>query len=606
MSCSTVIKEVTQTDRTPASSIDYNAFRQKFFNAAHSSDPTFYLDGPYELDKEVVGRIYGGLSPYKFGTFTLSVDRSMGSPTDSVWIREAHYKLGDGNKVGMRLLPVVDIENRRDPYPPIGKTSDGKEIRGSEIVDEHLRKEYYGGTVNETNKDAPIFGLIAYYHPEKHKGDFKYMASNSNLKTENGMTHLGVYIGNGQTRNSPQNYHDNKWEVAASYGPGYPANIYSVKFKDVPPKVFNTNMLVTIRMMNEINGGPIFPGDYKFDHFRTVNLGETLAVLRAWVDNNWKRRSDDDKAHFESLQDNESYYTYCAEHMTIILNIALNLPQNEQGYTETYGRTNGPKLWKKAKMSYEKMFGEIPKVEYFKPLWKRLGYVKPTSARKTGTSLAWPPETTADLVANFISQYTRFVDVGPVLTTAAIMGFKDEVLKRMGVTTRTYLKHAIPIITEVFRHHGYYLSGKGDISDNKSYFGYLAMSKKGLAKVLKDLPPLAQQQFIAQMIGPLENQNAMKMTLRKKLEKNVAYNLFRIAIKNNIKKARAEKIKVAVDDQEWDKYVQFYSPPAIVHRVINGLHPYNKYIQITPVGTAIDAKEVIYNPNVSGIREYKE
>ena len=29
-----------------------------------------------------------------------------------------------------------------------------------------------------------------------------------NLKTENGITHLGAYIGNGNTRNAPYSYHN--------------------------------------------------------------------------------------------------------------------------------------------------------------------------------------------------------------------------------------------------------------------------------------------------------------------------------------------------------------------------------------------------------------
>lgn len=44
--------------------------------------------------------------------------------------------------------------------------------------------------------------------------------------------------------------------------------------------------------------------------------------------------------------------------------------------------------------------------------------------------------------------------------------------------------------------------------------------------------------------------------------------------------------------------VQFYSPPAITHRIAAGMHPGNPRVTIREVATALDGAEVILKPAV--------
>src|SRR5690606_30742192 len=121
-------------------------------------------------------------------------------------------------QVGIRPIPIVDRNagyDRNNPladYPKVGRTADGIEVQGSSLLDAYLRQQWG----MDPNGRDPIFALIVYHHPENYEGELTEAGlkalTGSLLKTENGMTHMGVYIGDGQTRNSPFNYHSMIWQ----------------------------------------------------------------------------------------------------------------------------------------------------------------------------------------------------------------------------------------------------------------------------------------------------------------------------------------------------------------------------------------------------------
>ncbi len=469
--------------------------------ATLATNPTYYrgdwiIEGPWSFEPDAVKSHYN-VPVGRFGTFQILMPdgKSAMDPDEKQEsiLRELHYRIcsndaildpltsvsGVHNQVprcteengralgwGVRPIPIVD----RGDEPVTMKSPDGKSektIVGSEVLDQFLRESFYAKskTKVESLKNGPIFAIIAYHHPENPVANFLSLGDPQFLKTENSITHLGAYIGDGQTRNSPVFYHDFKWSVR-----GYPSLAYTVQYKgSATQEIFNENAKIALQLLNELNEGPNFPGDYKFDHFRSVNLKETLAFYRAWIDPTWIRKEvDETKPFLQVLKENDLFATYCAEHITIALNVALNVPQNQKGYEEIWG-TDGIQLWSLAQKRWateRALDGQaieaaplagIPEGDhFFKPLWKVEGIKNPTEAIAIGKSLAWEPESTAHILRDFLTQYANWTIVNPVLTTAIITGFAPNVKERTGTDESRVLALAEPVLERMYIHYAAY------------------------------------------------------------------------------------------------------------------------------------------------------
>ncbi|MBL6989063.1 MAG: hypothetical protein ISR65_04770 [Bacteriovoracaceae bacterium] len=555
-------------------------------NASHQvgAGITTTYAGNYVPAEQALSSSFSGVSLEKFGTFTLTgLSPEIGAAGESILVRESQYVLQNG-KVGVRVLPVVD--SSPEDYPLQGNTASGEAVSGSELVDQALEADY---GFSQSASEKPIFGIIAYYHPELHTGNFEQLTSSSLLKTENGITHMGAYIGDGKTRNSPYTYHQKKWKVK-----GYPANLYSVKYDGASAETFNQNFIVTIELLNALNGGVIFPDDYKRDYMRTFNLQAVLDFYRGWLDPNWTKAGDD-VPFIQKLKNDDSYSFYCAEHITVSLNSALNIPQNEAGYVSIWGQEAGRDLWQKAKSAYKEITGNsMPSVASFKPLWKKVGISAPTKHKGFGESMAWPAESTSDLIVDFIEQYARFIDVGPALSSAVILGFAKETTDRMGIDQNTYFGHAVPIVQSIVKSYATFMTGVGKIATTEGYQRYLEGLKQGLQKVKI---PAEMAELI---ITPLQASASTDFSWVKSnasSDKEAIWSKFKKSIATALEKARHQETGDDSRGQDFSGDLKYYSPPAIVHRIVNGFHPRNKYVQFTAIGTVMDAKDVQSNGN---------
>merc|ERR1711991_1027132 len=76
------------------------------------------------------------------------------------------------------------------------------------------------------------------------------------------------------------------------------------------------------------------------------NLKITLQFYRDWLKGESYLRNDD------------TWKTYCAEHVTIITNCALNIPQNLKSYQEIWGDAEGSKLYELAREQFLAKVGQ--------------------------------------------------------------------------------------------------------------------------------------------------------------------------------------------------------------------------------------------------------
>ncbi len=535
---------------------------------------TATFPGPFQLTAAALREKYRGVAAKQFGT--TDVELPGGAKNN---VRDMHYDLG-GGKVGMRFIPVSDDGNVT--------TAGGQSVPGHKVMDDFLRTEMGLGP------NDPIFALIAYIHPEEHSGNLKQLATEM-VKTEMGSTHMGAYVGNGRTTNSPEGYHNNEWEVK-----GYPANVQVVTLQGVDQATLNKNALLCDTVLNK---NVVFPPDYKNDKYRTIDLNTTLMFYKDWIQG------------ADYLKNDASWKTYCAEHKTIVANIMLNLPHNEASFQEVFGDAEGAAVWTSFKAKFQELNGRAftaADETRFEPLWKKEGLtaaqVRPLTktqydayeaARHAGTlatftgpkplepgkGLAWPPETTADILNDFVETYASFPDVGGVVCSSMIMGFKDTIKPRMGITDQQYLERALPVMNKLMMADAMVNAARDPAwLQRKGGELYVAFGGKqeDLAHGATPNPQILglAEQCLAAARAKLPE--IVAAGAKRPLE---AYAWLKDAMKGDLDAAR----KQAVSDPS---KTEFYSPPAVSHRVSTGMHEGNRFVKIRTVCTAVDASEI--------------
>lgn len=532
------------------------------------------FEGGWKIKSGDLEDAYNGIPAQQFGTTNVKV------PTGDVNVRDMHYELGDG-KVGMRFVPVSDMD-------PI-KMPDGSEVDKAAPMDNFLREEM------GLSADDPIFALIAYVHPEKHTGDLGDLSKNQ-LKTEMGQTHMGAYLGEGNTSNSPETYHSRSWEVD-----GYPANVQMVSLDGVDQGLLNKNALLADKVLNT---GVKFPSDYKQDTFRTIDLNTNLMFYRDWI-------NDEDY-----LKNDPTWHCYCAEHKTIVTNIMLNVPHNEDSFKEIFGNDEGAKLWDTFKEKFADQNGRpftAADETKFEPLWKKEGLtadqIRPfkdhaewqshndarTSgnldsyngfkALEPGLGMAWPPETTSDLMSDFVETYGSFVDHNAVISASVLMGFKGTANDRMGMSDEEYFSHTIPVINKMMIAEAMVGAPENPEEWMKQTTGALYVALGGEKE---DFGP--DGSINPDIMGLVNNcmQGAKaklpELAQASPISREEAYAWLKPALQGDIEKART--LGVA------EGKVEFYSPPAVSHRVSIGLHESSKFVNIKTLCTAVNHHEL--------------
>lgn len=616
----------------------------------------YHAAGDFVINEQGAHDSYEGLKADEFGYFFLNdiMDFSTMQPF-SIKGREYHYyipsdmditKKSKSLGIGMRVIPVVDGKYEKIEDAPIARTAENAlgqsiEVRGSELMDKALRQSY--GYQGQDLIDGPIFAYMAYFHPEKSKSQvsFPKLGDASNLKTENGITHMGAYIGNGNTRNSPYTYHQMTWGHKSGKLT-YPVNMYVMTYKGAKTqKVFNTNGVIALRTLNELNGGPKFPPDYKFDKFKTISLEKNLEFYRAWIDPTWKKDPSDTQSVYKMMTSTKAQWdTYCAEHLTIALNIALNVEHNEEGFKKIWGDIEGADLWKKLQDRWatdlKSSFSPIVDAD-FEALWEIDKVKNPTKKAGVGAAMAWAPETTAELVRDFVQQYVPFNRVGANNTALTIFGFAKEFQKRMGMAPQQFAGLTIPVLSKMYKHE---ISTK--VADaieaqlatqgfNQSiHYNKNPMIQQFVGALIAHMQPQLEQQSegaVQKYIAGMDQLAAMKpevapaaqgiklalgslLTPDAEGEKAEIKDIVKLAleliklpkdrrgVKANdsflaeVKPAfkRAIDAKLSADEAKYQ--VKYYSPPAILRRIYLGLHKSHDTLKVIPVATAVRVQDV--------------
>jgi hypothetical protein len=401
--------------------------------------------------------------------------------------------------------------------------------------------------------------------------------------------------------------------------------------------------------------GVVFPNDYKFDRFRAVNLKETFEFFRGWVDHEWVRPEDEnnifwtkedlerytpeelvgiaelvgitDKAltgaplieqilekqkripFYQKLTQIDSYRTYCAEHVTIVLNIALNLPQNQQGYVDVWGPDVGNRLWNLVNQKYKSELGtDLRPNSSFVPLWKRESLASPAKLDEFGKGMVWPIKTTADIMAGFLENYLNWTDrnLSPYYAVATIVGMMPEALNRMKIKPEEYLDAVVVPIYLTLKHsftmkrHRLFESfpEAGGLK-RQALLAHMNTVTKGLLWAeMKALEKQTKLKVADRIVNPVmklltSNESVDYILKNPNSSPSQAWDNYRTEAASTLQKLREHPGGTALTPDSADShYVLYYSPPAVVHHIASNMYPVHPLVKIQQVATVMDASEL--------------
>lgn len=424
----------------------------KYRNPIYHFRGSSSFPGPYTMKAEALKQY--NVTAELFGSTTIYVSKDL-----QFNVKDYQYALnrdenGNITEVGMYLLPVSDDASVPD--------SSGKLVPAGQVVDDFIRNK------SGLKPSDPIYALISYMHPEENSGTLEQLCGDGMVKTQLGFTHMGAYLGNAITSNSPAAYHNHRfgcaWGGVLNTNYGYPCNIHIVSVQGIDQAVFNQNcQLVDLLLGNGIQ----FPGNYESSMFRPVFINAALMFYRDWL-----------YQETYLLQD-ASWFFYCAANKLTVLNIACNLPHNPGAFKEVYGEKEGEALWNQFLLRYTNATG-FPFDYYpnqqtdFTPLWKLQGLTpqqivpftkeqydaydeyKRTGSVYTGpmpvqapTAVICSPQQTADVINEFIQIYADPYDAGSLTAIGVLAAFMKPISQRLGITPLDYLSYTVGLFQKL-------------------------------------------------------------------------------------------------------------------------------------------------------------
>lgn len=566
--------------------------------------------GPYELTDLALKKY--NIAREKFGTTEILIPNGQ-----SFTVKDYQYVLPDGS-IGMHLIPISDTGSVLNP--------DKEYVPGASLIDAFLRETM------QLAKGDPIYAFVNYFHPEQNKGDIKYLASKD--KVEMGFTHLGGYYGQGYTTNAPMLYHNHRFGVDGSVDNtnyGYPANVQIISLQNVSQATLNKNFRYVDTCLNS---GVMFPNKsplgYMNSMFRVVDINTALMYYRDWIRYEGYLRSDD------------TWYTYCAAHKTIVTTVALNLPHNLNSFQEVYGMREGKDLFEQFKLFYNNIIGPDPGFlasdeTDFEPLWKKEGFtpaqINPFTkdeyfaydkARRDSSlthftgkkpltpdqATGWAPQSSAEVIFVFMQVYADMLDAGSIIASASILAFMDKIDVRMGISKAQYLLHAMPIINRLMvadarinaaQDPDHYLKNTftglclafGGTQAEASDFE-LEIKKITAAKGIQDFEQIIASDPVAKVLAAWSLAGVVtqwdSICKGGSLSRVDAYVQMMEGIQADLEKAR--DLLVTQPDK-----IQFNTPPTTTHLLSNGMHKTNPFVTVKEVCTVVDFSEVQLKAN---------
>jgi hypothetical protein len=352
---------------------------------------------------------------------------------------------------------------------------------------------------------------------------------------------------------------------------------------------------------------------------------------------------------------------YCAEHIVLALNVAVNVAHNRRGFQDIWGEVDGAKLWDLLVhrwnndnqvpvlrpepswvdewLDWRAWVGELSASrfrpwppapapdtggtweniplensvpegdEFFRPLWKFEGIHNPNAIATPGRSLAFPAQTTADLSQQFLTQYADWTTVGPVFSTALLMGFMGEIQRRTGISEQRFLELTVGIMAEMFKfdaamefskfivQRGGALPSGDALAPIAEQFSGQAFTRYRNGLRLVAIPDPVADAIISgasQLAFIQTHAEAWAKQPNEQLRYSWARDQFSRAVRPLFRAAQREPVALSLEAQAIAgvMYVEYYTPPVIAHEMALGSYPSHQRVRFTTIASVFAAADV--------------
>jgi hypothetical protein len=535
-------------------------------------------DCRYKLRQCVLASKYNGVDESQFGSLKILVSKGK-----THHVCDLHYGLGDG-RFGMRLIPVNDEGAVID--------IDGAYVPGSAVVDDLLRARM------GLSEHEPIYALASYIRAEEHRVAIQDLPGS--MKLFFGHKHLAAYLGEGRTTHSPEKHHaeawrrmgHNIWNVR-----GYPATLFTVSLEGIDQATLNRNGRIADAILN---AGALAPSDFERMRCRVFDLNTILQFYRDWI-----RQAE----YLTGL----SWFMSCADHKMIVVNVMLSVPHNPRKFLEIFGN-DGHQLWADFRQRFRQLTGHDFKImdeTDFEPLWQKEGLstnqIRPLSLSQynafhaavvenrlqqydgprplpPGVGLAWPTETVVDLVAGFVSTYLRFDEVGGVLSSVVIMRLAAQFQKRLNIPETEYYKMVVPVVSKLLVADAMVHARKGAdwLANAKDEFHRALL--EGANDSDEDCSDRRISRLLRQIFEEAESRLPM-LAQAKSVDRSTPIQWLDNELVEIVKSLREHAMSGRMA-------AQFFTTPAVFHRIALGVYPRSRFVTVTPVCTVMDQSEL--------------
>lgn len=494
---------------------------------------------------------------------------------------------------------------------------------------------------SDSEAKYPLLAIMGYTRPNKWVGSLAQLGNIELLKTQGGFEHMGAYRGFGRQLDAPVDLYRGALGVL-----GEPAIAYGLRLRKAnAPGVFedsatvNQNVLIAMLLINKGKGGVIFPtrADFTRDYLKAVNLREVFSFYRGWLDPTWVREeilSESERAElaelrrsrqeipdrftfYFKLRNDEVWFNYCSEYVTLAYNVGLNLIHHLRGFEEVYGPTVGRELFSLASEEYKKITGrELPTIseKAFRPLYsdaidfrrhRQMPIIDRPESLELNQGLVWPMQSLSDLIKSFMASYARWIDLGAERSALVLMNFADESVQRSGAPIRAFLAYAVPVVTSAFffelLSETYQSSDEVDLGADLEKRWLRVQAQLQLAGLDAFAPTNPGEALlrdeVSRMIEIYATSNKYREIYRQRREllrsrykgqsleaRRALYVSFENDIRPYLKEARLRAREASG--------VAFYSLPAILQQILNGQHYVNRRVEVAVIGTVMHASEV--------------
>lgn len=493
----------------------------------------------------------------------------------------------------------------------------------------------------ELDEKYPLLAIMGYTRPNKWVGSLAQLGSIELLKTQGGFEHMGAYRGFGRQLDSPVDLY-----LGALGVMGEPAIAYGLRLKKSKPSdgfeesaLVNKNILISLLLINKSKGGVIFPTrpDFTRDYLKAVNLREIFSFYRGWLDSRWVREDileENEKVElarlrregqdipdrftfYFKLRNDEIWFNYCSEYVTLAYNIGLNLIHNLEAYQEVYGPRVGQELFAIAKEEYRKITGrDLPLLskKAFRPLYadvinlnrdRAVPVIERSESLELNQGLIWPMQTLSDLIKSFVASYARWIDLGAERSALVLLSFADEFVQRSEAPLEVFLAYAVAVATSAF-----YFESVDESIARASDLDLRRELQNKWARLRVALEHAGLRSFTA----ATADESLLTGEINRTIERYAASDSYQKLFKNyreSLKKLypeakkRARERLYAAFEKDIGAYVKearrrapeasgvaFYSLPALPQQILNGQHEINQRVELAVIGTVMHATEV--------------